>query len=385
VATSHVLFDIVKLVNRVPRTCKGMSDMNTTTLMTASHQWAKRPADERFVSLTDMLHHSLGQRDASREVVVRAEKLTAKPEPDNKGLLICGPKGNGYTPSHWAFGQIANLVGAPASYLREKLPSPIVADCLNWGFMQRSEDVGILLEKNGTLRAATGPKYGRIWDAQIIKTLVDNFGDGDGAWRVPGEFGKDVTVNKDNTTLYRGDRDMFVFLADEKNRIELPNRRNGKTGTLARGFFVWNSEVGSSTFGISTFLFDYVCCNRIVWGATEYQEIKLRHTVTAPDRWIDEIKPAIRSFQEASSKGIVQVIDDARADKLKGKVDDFLANRFGKRMVNTLQQVHMNEEQRPIENRWDVVTAATAYARQIEWQNERVAFERLAGDLLAVR
>jgi hypothetical protein len=354
-----------------------------TELMQASRQWATRPADERFVSLTEMLFHALGQRDASREVVVRADKITAKPTDDNKGLLIHGPKGQGYAPSHWAFGQLANLVGAPSAYLRDKLPSPIVADCLNWGLMQRNEDMGILIEKNGTLRAATGPKYGRIWDAQILDTLTKNFGDGtNGVWKVPGEFGKDVPVTKANTTLYRGDRDMFVFLADEKNKIELPNRRAGKTGTLSRGFFIWNSEVGASTFGISTFLFDYVCCNRIVWGSQDYQEIRLRHTVTAPDRWIEEIKPAIRSFQEASGKGIIQMIDDARADKLKGKVDDFLANRFGKRMVNTLQQVHVNEEQRPIENRWDVVTAATAYAKQIEWQNDRVAFERLAGDLL---
>ena len=36
---------------------------------------------------------------------------------------------------------------------------------------------------------------------------------------------------------------MFVFLADEENRIELPNRRAGRFGAFARGFFVWNSEV----------------------------------------------------------------------------------------------------------------------------------------------
>jgi hypothetical protein len=43
----------------------------------------------------------------------------------------------------------------------------------------------------------------------------------------------------------------------------------------------------------------------------------------------------------------------------------------------------MLEEQRPIETRWDVVTAVTASARQIPFQDERVALERKAGDLLA--
>src|SRR5690349_23001569 len=357
-----------------------------TTLMQASAQWATRPADERFVSLKEMFYHEAGRRDASREVVVQSNKLSVRPDQDNRGLKVHGPNGHGYTPTHWSFGQLANLVGAPASYLREKLPSPIVADCLNWGLLQRNDDVGVLLQKDGTLRAVTGPKYGRIWNADILHTMCREFGDGvTGDWKIPGEFGHDVPVTKDNTTLYAGDRDMFVFLCDERKRVEVPNRRNGQPGSLARGFFLWNSEVSAATIGVSSFLFDYVCCNRIVWGAMDYQEIKLRHTATAPERWIEELKPALLSFTNAKASGINKAIDDARADRLNNKVDDFLANRFGKRMVPTLQQVHMTEEQRPIENRWDVVTAATAYARNIAWQNERVAFERLAGDLLVVR
>jgi hypothetical protein len=67
---------------------------------------------------------------------------------------------------------------------------------------------------------------------------------------------------------------LFVFLADEENRIELPNRRAGRLGSFARGFFVWNSEVGKTTLGAGFFLFDYVCCNRIIWGADQYTELQ---------------------------------------------------------------------------------------------------------------
>jgi len=45
------------------------------------------------------------------------------------------------------------------------------------------------------------------------------------AARVPGEFGRRVTVTKENTTLYASDRDMFVFLADEENRMSRAARR----------------------------------------------------------------------------------------------------------------------------------------------------------------
>jgi hypothetical protein len=56
----------------------------------------------------------------------------------------------------------------------------------------------------------------------VVDALVDRFGDGiTGTWRVPGEFGQRVTITKENTTLFASDRDMFVFLADEENRIEL--------------------------------------------------------------------------------------------------------------------------------------------------------------------
>ena len=64
-------------------------------------------------------------------------------------------------------------------------------------------------------------------------------------------------------------------------------------------------------------------------------------------------------------------------------MDDFLANRFGKRLVEPLKVVHKAEENRSIETRWDAATAATAYARSISYQDERVEMERKAGDLLA--
>lgn len=359
-----------------------------STLMAASHQWATRPDDERFTSLPDMAAHFDTLRSESREVVVPSRRIHALPTADNKGIEIVGPNGHAYAPTHWAFGQVAQLAEAPAGYLRS-LPSPIAADCINYGlqFKRSIEDVGVLLRKNGehTMRAATGPRYGRIWNNEIVNALVDRFGDGvTGDFRVPGEFGKAVTVTKANTTLFAGDRDMFVFLADEQHKIDVPNRRHGGTGSMSRGFFVWNSEVGSATFGIGTFLFDYVCCNRIVWGAQEYKEIRIRHGVSAPDRFVEEMAPALLAYANSSTHSVTSAIKAAQAARLGDKMDDFLATRFGKRMVAPLQAIHMAEEGRPIESLWDVTTAATAKARSIAHQDDRVALERLAGDVMAL-
>jgi hypothetical protein len=360
-----------------------------TELMQASRQWASRPSDERFVSLYDMHDHFTQVRDRSKEVVVSSRKIQAKPLQDEKGLwnglAIEGPSGHGYAPTNWAFGQLSALAEAPARYLRT-LPSPLAADCINYGLKYKRdvEDVGILLYKNGeaTVRAATGPRYGRIWNEDILAALTERFGDGaTGQWKVPGEFGKAVKVTKDNTTLFAGDRDMFVFLADEEHRIKIPDRRNGKAGSLARGFFIWNSEVGAATFGLGTFLFDYVCCNRIVWGATQYREIRLRHTASAPDKFLDELKPALISYANSSTKTITDAVAEAKAHRLDD-VDEFLAKRFTVRVAAAMKHVHELEEGRPVETRWDAVTAATAYAKSIEWQDDRVLVERKAGELL---
>lgn len=356
-----------------------------TTLMQASHQWSTRPDDERFLSLDQMGAHFELIRQQSRAVVASSRKIEAVPTADNKGMEIFGPNGHAYAPTHFSFGQLATLAGAPGGYLR-KLPAPIAADCINYGlkYQRDVEDVGVLLHRNGenTARAFTGPNYGRIWNAEIVKALRERFGDGiNGRFRVPGEFGKAVTVTKANTTLYAGDRDMFVFLADEQNRIEIADRRDGKPGSLARGFFVWNSEVGDKTFGVSTFLFDYVCMNRIVWGAQDVKQITIRHTSGAPDRWVDEVAPALQSYADSSAQNIVKAIEHAKAARVDN-VDDFLSKRFSRRLAPVLQAIHQAEEGRPIETLWDAATAVTAHARSIEHQDARVELERQGGELL---
>lgn len=357
-------------------------------LMQANKQWSTRPADERFTSLTEMQVHFRALRANSRAKVVSSRRIEAQPTADNKGIVIAGPNGNGFAPTHWAFGQVATLAGAPAGYLRS-LPAPIAADCINYGlnFKRDIEEIGVLVTQDGSdpvLRAATGPNYGRIWNSDVLDALVQRFGDGiTGDFRVPGEFGEQVEVTKDNTTLFAGDRDFFVFLANETNRISVPNRRDGKAGDMARGFFVWNSEVGSSTFGVATFLFDYVCCNRIVWGADQFKEITIRHTSGAPDRFMQELAPALQRYADASSASIIDAVQASKRARLDN-VDEFLAKRFSKKQVQQINAAHMADENRPIESLWDVTTGVTALARRVTWQDERVELEREAGRIMAL-
>jgi hypothetical protein len=365
-------------------------------LMQANRQWASRPQDERFESLITMQDHFHDVRNLSRQFNVQTRNLEFRPvdgDASLKGLVVGNRGGNGVPATNWAFGQIAKLAKLPdgpapsPSYLAS-LPAPIAADCLNYGLrFGQAQEAGMLLNMDSdgkpvALRAATSTSYGRIWNSDVVDSLVDLFGDGiSGSWRVPGEFGKEVAVTKENTTLFASDRDFFVFLADEKNRIDVPNRRAGRSGSMARGFFVWNSEVGAATFGIKGFLFDYVCCNRIVWGAEEIATIRIRHTAKAPTRWLDDVKPVIDAYAESSSGTIQNAIAAAQTKKVDD-VKSFLENRFSKKATVAIMDSHMSEEQRPMETLWDVTTGITAYAKSIPFNNERVEVETIAGKVM---
>ena len=359
-------------------------------LMQANRQWSTRPDDERFLSLTSLNDHVQALRSKSAAKIVSSRALTAHPvEGDTEALMLTGPNGAPVNVTHWSFGQLAARAGAPAGYLRN-IPSPLAADCINYG-LHHSRDVeecGVLLTRNdsvATARAVTGPNYGRIWNATITQALVRQFGDGvTGKFRVPSEFGNlSAPITKQSTTLYASDRDMWVFLADEVNRIELPNRRNGRTGSLARGFFVSNSEVGAGTFILGQFLFDYMCGNHIIWGVEQFQELRIRHTSGAPDRYIEQAAPAILAMSNASTVGMVDLLKSAQARKVEN-VDAFLNARFSKSQTSAIKAAHMADEQRPIESLWDVSTGITAYAREIQHVDSRVVLEREAGKVLAL-
>ncbi|HEY5411312.1 MAG TPA: DUF932 domain-containing protein [Caulobacteraceae bacterium] len=335
-----------------------------------------------------MLAFKARVRDMALSMNKANRQIEAVPVQGSERALAVVVDGMPTVTTNWAFGQLAQRAGAPGPYLRSLRPD-LAADCINYGMAKREvEDVGVYIHRHDEsspvpiMAAVTGPQYGRISDASIIEALIARFGNGrDGDFTVPGEFGEKVAVTKANTTLYASDRDMFVFLADEKNRIEVPDRRNGEPGMLARGFFVQNSEVGSAALSITTFLFDYVCCNRIVWGAADMKNVTIRHTSGAPIRFLEEVAPALELYAHSSAQGIVDGIAAAKAKRLE-EVEDFLSERFSRSQAKAIILAHEVDEARPIETIWDAVVGITAYARELPNQDNRVDFERAAGKVM---
>lgn len=354
----------------------------------ANEQWRTRPSDERFTSLPELHARTSHVMAHSSARVVPSKALSADIE--NGALVVKGPSGKPAIPTNWAFSQLAQRAGAPAGYLRD-LPNELVVDCLNYGLhvARPVEDIGVLLYQNGgpaELHAVTGPNYGRVWNARCSEALIEAFGDGrTGAFRVPGEFGKQVPITKENTTLYASDRDMVVFLADEDKSLEVLNRRDGQNGRLSTGIAFGNSDVGAGRIWIAYFLFDHFCCNRIIHGMQDLEEYSIRHTASAPHRFLSEVVPMLKEV--AASTATLKQAQIVAAQN--AKVDDlskFLGNRkFTRSQISGIRAAYKTDEGVELLDDcsvWDAVVATTAYARGLQYQDARIDIERAAGKML---
>jgi hypothetical protein len=364
-----------------------------------SSEWFSRPDDERYLSLSDLYGavRSRADRATTRTVESRAVRVEASRDDAESLALIMPGRESPIAPTHWSFGQLCSLVGAPTGYLRD-LPAPLAGINLQHGLLShRGELVKTLETEDGQveLRAATGPDYGRIWDHELVGAVMKIAGDGTGdtRWKVPGVLdwatmthNPFVDVTKDTTTLYASDRDVFLFLVDDTHPIEAGRLPNGNPDLYFRGFYCWNSEVGSKTLGIASFYLRAVCMNRNLWGVEDFQEISIRHSKFAAQRFAHEAAPALTSFANSSPAPFIAGVRAARERIVARKDDDrasFLRQRgFSKSETAKVINAVLSEEGHPPESVFDFVQGITALARTKPHQDARLELEGKAKVLL---
>ncbi len=364
-----------------------------------SSEWFSRPDDERYLSLSELYAAVRGraERAQARTVESRAVRVEANRDDSERLALIVPGRDAPVAPTHWSFGQLCSLVGTPSGYLRE-LPAPLAAINLQHGLLShRAELVKTLEAEDGRveLRAVTGPDYGRIWDHELVAAVMKIAGDGTGdtRWKVPGVLdwatmthNPFVDVTKDTTTLYASDRDVFLFLVDDTHPIEAGRLPNGDPDLYFRGFYCWNSEVGSKTLGIASFYLRAVCMNRNLWGVEGFEEITIRHSKFAAQRFAPEAAPALTSFARSSPAPFISGVQAAR-ERIVARNDEdreaFLRKRgFSKAETAKVIASVLDEEGRPPESVFDFVQGITALARTKPHQDTRLELEGKAKILL---
>ena len=364
-----------------------------------SSEWFSRPNDERYLSLSELYASVKGRAERSRTRTVESAAIRVdahRDDPENLALIL--PEADApVAPTHWSFGQLASLVSAPAAYLRQ-LPAPLAGINLQYGLTShRAEQIKTLETEDGRteLRAVTGPDYGRIYDHELVAAVqkIAGNGTGDTRWKVPGTldwssgiYNPMVDITKDTTTLYASDRDVFLFLVDDMNPIEAGKLPDGSPDLYFRGFYCWNSEVGAKTLGIASFYLRAVCQNRNLWGVEDFQEISIRHSKYAANRFAHEAAPALNRFADSSPRPFVEGIRAAR-ERIVARNDDdrtdFLRRRgFSKAETARIVETVLAEEGRPPETVFDFVQGITAVARSKPQQDARLDMEGKAKKLL---
>jgi hypothetical protein len=171
---------------------------------------------------------------------------------------------------------------------------------------------------------------------------------------------------------------------NEDNAIEVPGT-NGED-RLYRGFFAWNSETGSKTFGLTTFMYRYICDNRIVWHAEDVSELRIRHSSGAPHRFMREAQPFLENYLQAGTTKVVEQIEKAKEKEVAQSEDGVVKWLRGKGFTQGLATVAARKARQDDGNPrsvWSLVQALTSQAQQTRHTDERVSIETRAGKLMA--
>lgn len=374
---------------------------NGQTNGTVSRQWISRPADQKFLSLDALKAKVDDRRDNSIETIIPTKRieLIAPEAPTSieqtHDLQIGLPGGSIINPTHWSFAQLCGLGKAPAGHYRE-LPSQIVADALAYRlrYSREIDDVKLYSSRDDLL-AATGPDYGRIYDSEVVAAVqqVAGNGIGDTRWKVPGmldwsnmTYDPEHPVTLDTTTLYASDQDVFMFLVDDRNPIEIGKLKSGEPDLMFRGFYSWNSEVGRTSMGIASFYLRAVCMNRNLWGVEGFEEITIRHSKYAPSRFIEMVRPALESYANGSTGKLIEGVNKAKAAKVASDDEEalaFLAGRgLSRKLATQVIETGEREEGDKPRSVWDFAQAITATARTIPNADARIELEGEARKLL---
>jgi hypothetical protein len=320
--------------------------------------------------------------------------------------------------TNWSFNQLCGLAGNPPGFIQQQ-PATLAAQNLNWGLKTRNKfegeekDCNLLIQSPSDpdslsiVRAINGSAYKRIWDLSVVEKLEQLPGN----WknppgRPPGGYSGairkatmsdvlqycshpslGIKVGDDiaPSGLYRSDRDLFIFMVDDSPRVV----ETGTGRTLARGLFLWNSEVGGRTWGMARFMFDSVCGNHIIWGSSQYAEIRFRHVGNVLQRIDNGILVQVRDYLSRSESQDRAIIERAKTHVLgkdRDEVADFLQIRrklpkkvIDLALVKSEQNVDSYGDPRSI---WGVVNGLTEVSQLSEYADTRTELDQQAGSLL---
>ena len=354
-----------------------------------------RGADQSFNDVHDLLDYVKTRRDHSERIGHPLDLMVPIPGSAIEGgadAVYIGnrKRGSAARLNHHSFGQLASFVPGlkgclpfmrthsnqlAASMFTEAIKRS--ADRKDLQVLETSTDEGL------EIRAVNSPSYGVIWDHEMVDEIMEHIDLSQ--WQVPAASRMGTNKTK-ATTCYASDRDVYMFLCNASNPIEIP----GSTGRdlMFRGFIAKNSEVGGSSLTWAQFLYRKFCDNRMIWGMEEKDQVRIRHTSGAPMRFAAELAPKVQQFLQSGTQDTVQKVLAAQnfeVGKEKKEVIAWTIKHSGvtKAVAESAYDRAEEEEGNP-HTVWNIQQGITAIARDRKHQDARVQLETQAGKLMRV-
>lgn len=343
----------------------------------ASREWFTRPKDERFEYM-GALKASVGNRRRiakSRLVKIRDIEAVAYADDDlrfetSRGMVV---------PTNWAFSQMSRHVGAPAGYLRS-LPAELAARCYNTTKNQKVKgdvECKAYLHMHPDyvkLAAATGPKYGRIYDAEVVEMaerLIE----------LNPQFHNPKDWSGKGSGLFASDHDVFIFLIDGGSMLDVGPRAQFNQGVIFR-----NSEVGDCTFEAWRFFFNVVCGNLMIWNPSNVSKLSIRHTKGGPERFFRDGWATMQDLLREPTTDLSDSVTAAQNflledDSAEGWVKFFQPKGFTKSEVLDAHALALTEEPNT-KTLWSAIQGFTASARELDFADARFELATRAGKLM---
>jgi hypothetical protein len=342
-----------------------------TNLTHASRQLFTRSEDERYQSLPDLLRATADMKNRCADATVSRRDL--RPFVHDSYLSF---QHSEQLPAHlndWSFTQLCQLAGASkdtVNRLRAATAVQVFADLL--ACRDNGPDTLQTLVVDGrVIRSMNGPGYRRLWNCDLVRLLM--------------EYATDFTPPQKGfngaTGLYAGEQDMFCFLIDPTCWVEIAG------AAFAPGFFVWNSEVGRRSIGITSFWFQGVCANHIVWDCVEVAEYTRRHTGAA-DTAFTEIRRIIETLvakRDARKDAFAVTIAEAMKTRYGHDAHDVTAQLEDAGFAKALAaQAAAIAEKKGRFSVWAIVDALTQVNREQTFAGSRSEADTKAAKLLAL-
>jgi hypothetical protein len=370
----------------------------SSTITSAHREYVNRPKDERYGSVAELVQAAA--QDRALSAVRRYNLRDLRAVADDGAVQLASPRGTARF-SHWSFGQLSRMLGAPASYLRE-LPPTLAAECINHeiSVAPTGQQAVILAQApNGrpapTIRAVTRDSYGRVWDADLYSAAEQQIVDQDARWTLP------PTWSGEAAGAYRGDRDSFVILVNGGSIVIDPSLRNGSpdrathnrtdggdAAGMYRGLLIRNSEVGAASLTIETILFRYICGNHLLWGAVMDRRFRRRHVGSQLLRdALREIRRFAWDFVQQSAardEAIIRgLIDREVASTRDAVIDELRAIGATREQAEAAYDRCERTDAASPRSYWGAVQGLTRVSQDSGWQDERFQLDLVAAKVLS--